>query len=88
MLREIDKFQKSMELLIPKMSTFWVVREILQKDRPWLCIQASAVLVIHETTKAYFMHLLEDTNLYVIHAKHVTILPKDVQLVRHIKGEV
>ena len=70
-----------MELLIPKMLMFQVIREILQKERSWLCIEASAVLSIHEATKAYLVCLLEGANLCAIHAKHVTILPKDMQLV-------
>ena len=86
-LREICKFQKSTELLIHKISMFQVVREILQKGT-WLCIQASAVLAIHEATKAYLLHLLEDANLCAIHTKCVKILPNDMQLVRHIRGEV
>ena len=77
-----------MELLIPKMLMFQVVREILQKERSWLHIQASAVLAIHEATEAYLVCLLEDANLCMIHAKHIAIQPKDIQLVRHIRGEV
>ncbi|KAE8704065.1 histone H3.2 [Hibiscus syriacus] len=30
---------------------------------------------------------LEDTNLCAIHAKRVTIMPKDIQLARRIRGE-
>jgi histone H3 len=31
--------------------------------------------------------LFEDTNLCAIHAKLVTIMPKDIQLARRIRGE-
>lgn len=31
--------------------------------------------------------LFEDTNLCAIHAKRVTIMPKDIQLARRIRGE-
>uniref|UniRef100_A0A183GWM3 Histone domain-containing protein n=1 Tax=Heligmosomoides polygyrus TaxID=6339 RepID=A0A183GWM3_HELPZ len=31
--------------------------------------------------------LFEDTNLAAIHAKRVTIMPKDIHLVRRIRGE-
>ena len=75
-LMEIRQFQKSIELLIPKLSMFWIVKEILQKEQSWLCIQACTVLAIHEATEAYLVCLMEGTNLYAIHAKHVTILPK------------
>ena len=38
----------------------------------------------HEVAEAYLICLLEDTNLCAIHAKHVTILPKDMQLAHRI----
>ena len=37
--------------------------------------------------KAYLVGLFEDTNLCAIHAKRVTIMPKDIQLARRIRGE-
>ena len=60
---------------------FRVIKEILQKEWSWFPIQASTVLAIHEATKVYLVHLMEDTNLGTIHAKHVTIVPKGIQLV-------
>uniref|UniRef100_M8BIR0 Core Histone H2A/H2B/H3 domain-containing protein n=1 Tax=Aegilops tauschii TaxID=37682 RepID=M8BIR0_AEGTA len=36
---------------------------------------------------AYLVGLFEDTNLCAIHAKRVTIMPKDIQLARRIRGE-
>ena len=35
----------------------------------------------------YPVGLVEDTNLRAIHAKSVTIMPKDIQLARRIRGE-
>ena len=64
-----------------------IVREILQREYASHLIQASAVLALHEAVEAYIICLMEDTNLYVIHAKQVKILPKDMQLVRRIHGE-
>jgi histone H3 len=37
--------------------------------------------------EAYLVGLFEDTNLAAIHAKRVTIMPKDIQLARRIRGE-
>ena len=54
-LHEIQKFQKSTELLIPKIAMFQIVKEILEKEQLWLCIQESLVLAIHEATKAYLI---------------------------------
>ena len=45
-----------------------------------------AVKCLQEAAEAYLVTLYEDTNLCMIHAKHVMIRPKDVQLARHIGG--
>ncbi len=39
-----------------------------------------------EATEAYLVGLFEDTNLCAIHAKRVTIMPRDIQLARRIRG--
>ena len=79
-LCEIQKFQKSMELLIPKTSFLRLVREILQIEHRDHHIQAGVVPALHEATESYLICLLEDTNLCAIHTKHVTILPWDMRL--------
>ena len=86
-LCEICKFQKSTELLIPKMAFLWIVWEVLQCESMGYRIQAGAILALHESAEAYLICLMEDTNLCAIHAKHVTILPKDMQLAMRILGE-
>ncbi|VAH06634.1 unnamed protein product [Triticum turgidum subsp. durum] len=47
----------------------------------------SAVSALQEAAEAYLVGLFEDTNLCAIHAKRVTIMPKDIQLARRIRGE-
>jgi histone H3 len=86
-LREIRKFQKSTDLLIRKLPFQRLVREIAQEFKADLRFQSSAVNAIHEAAEAYCTGLFEDTNLCAIHAKRVTIMPKDVQLARRIRGE-
>ena len=49
--------------------------------------RGSAVLALQEAAEAYLVGLFEDTNLCAIHAKRVTIMPKDIQLARRIRGE-
>lgn len=44
-------------------------------------------LSLQEASEAYLVGLFEDTNLCAIHAKRVTIMPKDIQLARRIRGE-
>ena len=86
-LREIRRFQKSTELLIRKLPFQRLVREIASEFKNDLRFQSSAVLALQEATEAYLVGLFEDTNLCAIHAKRVTIMPKDLQLARRIRGE-
>jgi histone H3 len=86
-LREIRKYQKSTELLIRKLPFQRLVREISQEFKTDLRFQSSAILALQEATEAFMVGLFEDTNLCAIHAKRVTIMPKDIQLARRIRGE-
>jgi len=89
-LREIRRFQKSTELLIRKAPFQRVVHEIAQtmfKNKD-LHFQSLAVLALHEATEAYMIGMFEDTNLAALHAKRVTIMPKDILLARRLRGEI
>ena len=86
-LREIRRYQKSTELLIRKLPFQRLVREIASEFKNDLRFQSSAVLALQEAAEAYLVSLFEDTNLCAIHAKRVTIMPKDMQLARRIRGE-
>jgi len=86
-LREIRKYQKSTDLLIRKLPFQRLVREIAQDFKTDLRFQSHAVLALQEAAEAYLVGLFEDTNLCAIHAKRVTIMPKDIQLARRIRGE-
>ncbi len=90
-LREIRKYQKTTTLLIPKMPFIRVVREVAQdcgvKGIEGVRFQASAIEALREAAEHYLVQLFEDTNLCAIHAKRVTIFPKDLQLARRIRGE-
>ena len=83
-LREIRRYQKSTELLIRKLPFQRLVREIAQDFKTDLRFQSSAVMALQEASEAYLVGLFEDTNLCAIHAKRVTIMPKDIQLARRI----
>ncbi|CAI9728656.1 histone H3 [Octopus vulgaris] len=87
-LREIRRYQKSTELLIRKLPFQRLVREIAQDFKTDLRFQSSAVMALQEASEAYLVGLFEDTNLCAIHAKRVTIMPKDIQLARRIRGEL
>ena len=86
-LREIRKYQKSTETLIRKAPFQRVVQEIMRNIKSDIRIQSTAVLALQEAAEAYLVGVFEDTNLCAIHAKRVTILPKDMQLARRIRGE-
>ena len=86
-LREIRKYQKSTDLLIKKAPFCRLVKEIAQDFKTDLRFQSIAVLALQEASEAYLIGLFEDTNLCCIHAKRVTIQPKDIALARRIRGD-
>ena len=86
-LREIRHYQKSSALLIRKLPFQRLVREIAQDFKTNPHFQSVAILCLQEAAEAYLVGLFEDTNLCAIHAKRVTITPKDLQLARRIRGE-
>ena len=87
-LHEIRRYQKSIELLIWKLPFSQLVREIAQEvGKRDMCFQGSTIICLQEAAEAFLVSLLEDANLCTIHAKRVTIMPKDIQLACHIRGE-
>ena len=86
-LKDIRHYQGSRALLIRKLPFQRVVREIAQDIKTDLRFQSAAILCLQEATEAYLVGLLDDANLCAIHARRVTIMPKDIQLARRIRGE-
>ena len=93
-LKQIRQYQKSTELLIRKLPFQQLVREIVcDQDVITLPLcgkvrfQSAAIMALQEASEAYLVGLFEDSNLCAIHAKRVTIMPKDIQLARRIHGE-
>ena len=64
-----------------------LVREIAGAFKSCVRFQSTAILALHEASEAFLVGLMEDTNLCAIHAKRVTIMPKDMQLARRIRGD-
>ncbi|KAL9939337.1 hypothetical protein V8E36_002150 [Tilletia maclaganii] len=89
-LREIRRYQKSTKLLIRKLPFQRLVRDIAENTLPLKGIrfQSSALLALQEASEAYLVQLFEDVNDAAIHAKRVTIMRRDIQLARRIRGEV
>ena len=86
-LHEIHRYQKSTELLLQKLPFQCLVREIAQYFMTELRFQSGTIMALQEAAEAYLVGLFEDSNLCAIHAKRVTIMPKDIQLARCIWGE-
>jgi histone H3 len=64
-----------------------LVKEITYEFRTDLRFQSTALMALQEAAEAYLVGLFEDTNRCAIHAKRVTIMPKDIWLARRIRGE-
>lgn len=84
-LREIRRYQKSTELLIRKLPFARYVREVAQDFKTDLRFQASAISALQEGSEAFLIAIMEFANLCAIHAKRVTIMPKDFSLVARVK---
>ncbi|KAF9969944.1 hypothetical protein BGZ73_007492 [Actinomortierella ambigua] len=87
-LREIRRFQMSTELLIPKLPFERLVREITQDSKIGFRFRPLSMTALHEASEGYLVSLFEGASLAAIHANRVTILPKDIHLVRHLRGEL
>ena len=86
-LRQIRKYQKTTDLLLHKAPFQRLIREIAMDYKSDLRYQSSAILALQEASEDYLVRLFKDTNLCTIHSKRVTIMPKDIQLARRIRGE-
>ena len=86
-LREIRKYQKTTDLLLKKLPFQKLVRQVAQGLMPDARFQASSLLALQEACEAYLVGLFEDTNQCAIHARRVTIMVRDMQLARRIRGE-
>ena len=86
-LREIRRYQKSTDLLIRKLPFQRLIREIGSDFRKNLRFQGSALLALQEASEAYLISLFENANLCATNAKRVTVMPKDIQLARRIRGD-
>jgi len=86
-LREIRRYQRTTDLLIRKAPFQRLVREIAQEMKKDVRFQSTALLALQEAAEMHLIQLFEDTNLCALHAKRVTVMPKDMQLARRIRGE-
>ena len=86
-LREVKKYQKSVENLIPRAPFQRLVRSICSDLDAELRFQSQALVALQEASEAYIVGVFEDTNLCAIHAKRMTVMKKDMDLARRIRGD-
>merc|ERR1712168_1318235 len=86
-MKEIRTLQRSSDLLIRKAPFMRLVKEITisaigGEEYRW---QGLAVEALQRAAEAYMTSLFEQSNLMALHAKRVTVMPKDVNLVLRIR---
>lgn len=86
-LREVRRFQNSTDLLIARAPFRRLVREIVANLKDSIRMRSTALDAIQEATESYLTNVLGDANLCTIHAKRVTLFPKDLQLALRLRGE-
>ena len=96
-LREIRRYQSSTENLIKRTPFQRLIREISQEYRiqpngpgtPSVQVrfQSTAIAALQEAAENYIVGLFEDVNLLAIHARRVTIMPRDIRLALRIRGD-
>jgi len=87
-LREIAKLQKSTNLLIPRAPFLRVVREIIYEVASEnFRVTTMAVEALREAAESYLTGTFEDAYLLAIHAKRVTLFPRDIQLLVNLRRE-
>ena len=87
-LKEIKKYQSNIDMLIRRLPFQRVVQEIAQAIQTHLRFQSTAIMPLQEEGQAFLVGLLEQANLCTMHAKHVMIMPKDIQLAQRIRGDI
>ena len=87
-LRQIRFFQRTNHKLIPKLSFCRLVKEILLEtvphDTPFR-IQVLALEALQEAAEHFLVRFFEESYLCSVHAKRVTLMCKDLRLLKALK---
>ena len=86
-LMEIRHYQRNPHPICGFLPFSRLVREIAMDFKSNLRFSKGALMILQESSEQYLTGLFEDTQLCAIHARRVTIMPKDIQLARRIRGE-
>ena len=52
-----------------------------------VCFQSTAIAALQEAAEHFIVGLFEDVNLLAVHAKRVTVMPRDIRLALRIRGD-
>eukprot|EP01120_Amphizonella_sp_Union-15-10_P001145 TRINITY_DN11195_c0_g1_i1.p1 TRINITY_DN11195_c0_g1~~TRINITY_DN11195_c0_g1_i1.p1 ORF type:complete len:228 (-),score=24.00 TRINITY_DN11195_c0_g1_i1:58-741(-) len=92
-IEEIKRQQKLTTSCLPKAPFVRIVKAIMNDELSFvkrnidpLRISRGALTVLQEALEDHLISIFEDTNLCAIHAKRVTIMPKDLGLAARIRG--
>ena len=85
-IRQIKKFQRSTENLIPKATFQRLAREIACRLHSDLRFEKNALLALQEASESYMTRLFAKSTLCTLHAKRVTLNESDLVLVRKIRN--
>ncbi|KEH18686.1 putative transcription factor Hap3/NF-YB family [Medicago truncatula] len=86
-LREIRKFQKAVNLLIPCAPFVRCVKQITnQLSMEVSRWTAEALLALQEAAEEHLVRMFEGGMLCALHAKRVTLMKKDLELTRRLTG--
>jgi len=85
-LREIRKFQRSTELLIPTKPFQRLVKEVAQNYQTDLKFQSTALVALQQAAEDYIVGVMEDSVLCAVHGGRQTLMAKDMALARRIRG--
>ena len=86
-LREIKRYQKATNMLLPRAPFHRLVRQICSGIDSDIRFQSQALVALQESSEAYLTGVFEDSNLCAIHANRVTMMKKDMDIARRIRGD-
>ncbi len=86
-LRQVRKLQRTTGTLIRRAPFQRMVRGIAQQAKDGLRFASAALAAVQEATESYVVSTLSDANLAALHAKRVTVMPRDLHLARRLRGE-
>lgn len=86
-IREIKRYQKATTFMLSKAPFQRFIRAICEGIDAQLRFQSQALIALQEAAESYLTGLFEDANLCAIHASRVTVMKKDLELARRIRGE-